>query len=124
MMARDVFSLTHFPMMCGIVGYAVAIEHAVAQPSEPLDFASRVALALGVLLFVGGMAIAMWQSTRRLLGARVVVTMVAATAIVVASDVHPAITLGIAFLGAAGIAVWEQRHRAYPPGQTAGLRSP
>jgi low temperature requirement protein LtrA len=124
MMARDVFSLTHFPLLCGIVGYAVAIEHAVAHPSEPLDFAARVALALGVLLFVGGMAIAVWQSTGRLLAARVIVTVVTAATIVFVSGVHAPITLGIAFVGAAGIAVWEQRHSVYPPGETGGLRSP
>ena len=112
MLARDVFSLTHFPMLCGIIAYAVAIEEAVSHPADPLGLATRIALALGVLLFVGGMGIAVWQCTRRVLQPRVLLTTVTAAAIVVISGVHPAVTLAVAFLGATVIAVWEQRRDA------------
>ncbi len=53
-MARDVFSLLHFPMMCGVIVYAVAIEEAITHPSEPMSLSLRLALAAGLLLFVGG----------------------------------------------------------------------
>jgi low temperature requirement protein LtrA len=56
-MARDVYSLVHFPMMCGIIAYAVAVEEAIAHPVDPLPLYSRVALAVGLALFVGGMAL-------------------------------------------------------------------
>ena len=48
MMARDVFSLIHFPMMCGVIAYAASVEVAVAHPDQPLPLAARVALAVGL----------------------------------------------------------------------------
>ena len=108
-MARDVYSLLHFPMLCGIVAYAVAIEEAAAHPSEPLGFAGRLALALGLVLFVGGMAVAMLRAARRLLLPRVVVTAGAVCAIFLVTDVAPAVTLTIGLAGVTLIAVQEQR---------------
>lgn len=35
-MARDAFSLMHFPMVCGIIAYAAAVEHALSHPAAPL----------------------------------------------------------------------------------------
>lgn len=63
-LAPDVFILLHFPMVCGIVTYAVAIEEVVAHPDEPLSLTGRAALATGILLFVGGMAVAVYRATR------------------------------------------------------------
>ena len=79
-LARDTFSLMHFPMLCGIIAYAVAIEEAVAQPGDPLAFAGRAALAAGILLFVGGIAVAVWRATSRVLRARVAVYVAAGAA--------------------------------------------
>ena len=52
--ARESFSLLHFPMMLGVIFHAYAVEEAVAHPNEPFTFTVRLALALGVTLFVGG----------------------------------------------------------------------
>jgi low temperature requirement protein LtrA len=57
-MARDAFSLVHFLMIGGIVSYAAAIAEMAAHPSDPVEIGGRLALALGLLLFVGGMAVA------------------------------------------------------------------
>jgi low temperature requirement protein LtrA len=62
-MARDVFSLAHFPMLCGVIAYAVALEEAIAHPGDPFPTWARLALSLGLLLFVGGTALAMWRAT-------------------------------------------------------------
>jgi low temperature requirement protein LtrA len=108
-LARDVFSLAHFPMLCGVVAYALAVEEAVAHPSEPLPLEVRAALAVGVALFVGGMAVAMWRATGRLLLSRVLVTAGVAIAVLVVTGVAPSVTLGMVLVGTTTIAALEQR---------------
>ena len=106
-MARDVFSLMHFPLVLGIVAYAAAAEEALAHPGEHLDPVWRWSLAVGLLLFLGSMAAALIRGTGRRPTSRLVVML--ATAIVVVLAPGPAaLTLGIAFAGVAAIAVMEQ----------------
>ncbi len=108
-MARDVFSLIHFPMICGVIAYAVSIEEAVAHPDEPLSLVGRGALAVGLALFVGGMALATWRAIRRLLLPRVILTAVTALTVVAVTGVPALFTLAIALVGIIAIAVLEHR---------------
>jgi low temperature requirement protein LtrA len=62
-MARDVFSVLHFPMLCGIVAMAAATEEALAHPDDALTLGGRVFLAAGAVLFVCGTAAATWRAT-------------------------------------------------------------
>jgi hypothetical protein len=96
-------------MLCGVIAYAVAIEEAIAHPAEPLPFAGRLALALGLLLFVGGMAVAIWRATRRLLLPRLILTLGTAVAVVAVVGVTPLLTMAIAFVGLLIIVIVEQR---------------
>jgi low temperature requirement protein LtrA len=64
-MARDVFSVLHFPMLCGVIAMAAATEEALAHPDEALATSSRVFLAAGATLFVCGTAAATWRATGR-----------------------------------------------------------
>jgi low temperature requirement protein LtrA len=109
MMARDAFSLIHFLMVCGIIAYAAAIEEMAAHPSEPLGIEGRLALALGLLLFVGGMAAAMLRCAGHLLLPRIVLTAATACAVLAVTGVPPLVTLAIALAGIVIIAVQEQR---------------
>lgn len=111
-MARDVFSLLHFPMLLGVIAFAYAIEEVVAHPEEPLAFASRLAFALGLTLFTGGMVAAMWRATGHLLWPRAIVLTITFAAILFVSGVTPLVTLSIAFVGIVAIAVLEQREGA------------
>lgn len=111
-MARDAFSLMHFPMMCGVIAYAAAVEETAAHPGEPIGGTARVALALGLLLFVGGMAGAMWRATCGKLLPRVVIVAATAGVIVALEGVDPLVTLGAAFAGIAAIGAIEQRRTA------------
>jgi low temperature requirement protein LtrA len=49
-LARDVFTLFHYPQILGIIFVAVAAKEVLAHPVEPLSHAGRVALGLGVSL--------------------------------------------------------------------------
>ena len=64
-MARDVFSVLHFPMLCGVIAMAAATEEALAHPDEALATSGRVFLAAGATLFVCGTAAATWRATGR-----------------------------------------------------------
>jgi low temperature requirement protein LtrA len=114
-MARDCFSLMHFPMLCGIIAYAAAIEAAIAHPNDHFPLAARLALALGLLLFVGGMALALWRATRRVLLARIALTAATAAAIVFLPLQLPLVSLALAFLGVTAVAALEQQ--SFPPAQ-------
>lgn len=123
-MARDVFSLAHFPMLCGVIAYAVAIEEAVAHPDEPLLFVGRVALAVGLVLFIGGMSAAIWRATRRLLLSRIILTAVTAIAIIGVPGVTPLITLAIACVGVVVIVALEQKVGSLPVDAPPEVSSP
>ena len=47
-LARDVFTLFHYPQILGIIFVAVAAKKTLAHPDEPLSHAGRVALGLGI----------------------------------------------------------------------------
>lgn len=108
-LARDVFSLFHFPMLCGVIIYAYALEEAIAHPGDPLPFVGRLALALGFSLFVGGMAAAVWRATGKLLVPRVLLTLGAALAVLVLANVSPLVSLMIVFAAVVLIAFLEER---------------
>ena len=127
MMARDVFSLLHFPMLCGVIAYAAAIEEAVAHPGEALPLEARIALAVGLVLFVGGMAVAMWRATGRPLLPRAILSIGTAIAVVAVTGLTSWLTLAIALFGIVAISIVEQRTGmpvvvARPEGRNSGRR--
>jgi low temperature requirement protein LtrA len=113
-MARDVFSLAHFPMACGIVGWAAAVEEAMGHPGAPLPAAWRLALAGGLTLYLGAMVAAMRRADGRWLLPRAIVTTATAAA-VIATPGAAAVTLGVALAGVAAVAILEQRLPAPVP---------
>jgi low temperature requirement protein LtrA len=108
MMARDVFSVMHFPMLCGIIGMAAATEQALSHPDAPLAADVRAALGVGALLFIGGTALAMWRASGRLPLWRVLLSFVAAV-MVYAAGFQPSVAMAILLVLLAIIAVIEHR---------------
>jgi low temperature requirement protein LtrA len=108
-MARDVYSLIHFPMLLGVIAFAYAVEEVVAHPEDPFSLAVRLALGLGLLLFAGGMVAALWRATSTFLWTRTIILAITFVALVVISGVTPLVTLVIAFGGIFAIALLEKR---------------
>jgi len=108
MMARDAFSLAHFPLICGVIAYAAAVEQAVTHPMEPLGLATRVALGAGIFLFIGGMAFAMWRATCGSPLGRTIAAAVTAVAVVAWAAAAPWLTLTLPLIGILVIIVLEQ----------------
>lgn len=107
-MARDAYTLGHFPMLCGVVAYAVALEEALAHPTTALPDSARLSVGLGLMLFLGGTAFSMWRTTCGSPLRRIVIAGVTATAAYVVADVQPIVTLGIAASGVVLVAFLDE----------------
>jgi low temperature requirement protein LtrA len=69
--ARDVFTFLHFPMVAGIVLFAVAAKKAVAHGDEPLGAAGRFALGAGLALVLLAFAIGRFRLIRSIAWERI-----------------------------------------------------
>lgn len=98
-MGRDVFSLLHFPMLCGLVIYAYAIEEAMVHPDSAMTLQARLALAIGIILYSLSIILAFWRATGKLLFLRAGLTIVIAGVCFAYSNITVFGTLGIAFTG-------------------------
>ena len=57
--ARDVYSFAHFPLIFGVIGFAVAVEESIAHPKDPLSTPGALALCVGVGLILGSTGLAL-----------------------------------------------------------------
>jgi low temperature requirement protein LtrA len=88
-LARDAFSFAHFPLVCGIVGFAVAVEETVAHPDDPMAGPVLAALGIGVALFVASSALSLWRLGGPVLVARLAALAVMAAALVAVAAFAP-----------------------------------
>ena len=107
--ARDSYSFVHFLMLAGVVAYAAAIEEGIAHATSTLAPSATVALALGMALFVGGMAAALWRATGIVPRGRVAVVLVAGVVIIAATGSSVIFVLGVALVATIAIALIERR---------------
>jgi low temperature requirement protein LtrA len=98
-LARDVFTFGHFPMIAGVVLFAVAAKKAVAHGGDPLTTAGRIALAAGVGLFMLGFVFGRYRALHRVawerLGAAAAVAALAVAGAELAATVLVALAVGI-----------------------------
>jgi low temperature requirement protein LtrA len=122
-LARDAFSLAHFPLIAGIVGFAVAIEEIGAHPDEPASAAVLASLGIGVSLFVASSALSLRLCGGPLLTARLAFLGVMLIGLVVVAPFGPVWPLLVVAAALLGIVVVEgagpQAERA-----THALRAP
>jgi len=62
--ARDLFTFGHFPIVFGILLYALTAKHVVIDPTHQLGAPDLFALAAGVALFAGGLTVLRWRIIR------------------------------------------------------------
>lgn len=93
--ARDVYSFAHFPLIFGVIGFAVGIEEAIADPKDPLALPGILALCIGVGLILGGSALALTVARVRVPPVRwwVIVVLVVAIPVLGAVPAWVALTL-------------------------------
>lgn len=124
--ARDAFSLGHFPLICGVIGVAVAVEEIALHPGEPQPGEVIAALVVGTGLFVGSSALSYWRLCGALLVPRLVVLAVTLALTVAVAGAHPAVPLAVVAAGLLVICVLEAgRVQVGPPhGATTPLAAP
>ena len=71
-MARDVYSILHYPMIVGIVFYAVALEEAFLHPDDPMENVVATLFVLAIGLYLLALAVAVWRCWRTYLYERVI----------------------------------------------------
>lgn len=114
-LARDAFSVLHFPMLLGVIGMAVATEEALANPDQALGTPLRAMLAGGALLFVVGTGAALHRATGRPTVARWIVMPVAAGGILL-GGARPSGALSILLAALIAVAAIEHRVSGTPQG--------
>ncbi len=70
--ARDVYSLLHYPMITGIVFYAVALEEVFLHPDDPMEDVVGGLFVAAVGLYLLAQAVAVWRCWRTYLYERVI----------------------------------------------------
>jgi low temperature requirement protein LtrA len=108
-MARDAFSLLHFPMLCGLIIYAYAIEESMTYPDQSLSINGRLALALGILCFSGGLIIVIWRVTGKINFLRLGFTLMTTGLVLGVSHVSVMWTLALAIGGLFALCYLEER---------------
>ena len=94
-LARDVFTFCHYPIVAGIILFAVAAKKTVAHPGEPLNGAWRFALGAGVALYLVGFVLSRFRVIRRVAWERVLAGALAAVAAAVLSEVPAAAIMAV-----------------------------
>ena len=120
--ARDLFTFGHFPIVVGIIAYAVVVKHMVADPTESLPINDRRLLIASMALLIGGCLHIQWRVIHRLAPERfVAIAVIAAWLLVGSALAGSAAVAGIALVLAVMQAITWRRYRAGPfAGGTGG----
>ena len=111
-MARDLFTFGHFPIVTGILAYAVVVKHMVADPKASLPYAERWLLIAAFAMLVGGCLQIQWQVIRRLAIERFVAVAAIATWLLVGASLPGWVAVaGIAAIVAAMQTITWRRFR-------------
>ncbi|MDX1448293.1 MAG: low temperature requirement protein A [Acidimicrobiia bacterium] len=106
---RNLYSLMHYPLIAGIIALAVAVEEIVAHPSDPLETPVAVALAGGLALYIGAIAVnAYWARRIVLVGRLVVIALVGLVSFFVSALTGVGV-LAVVVVAVLAVAIWERR---------------
>ena len=93
-LARDVFTYFHYPVVLGIIFYAVAAKKTLEHPLDPLSEAGRWALGLGIAVFLCGFALMRFRVVRRIAWERLGAAALAVALAVTMDGPDAIVTLG------------------------------
>jgi low temperature requirement protein LtrA len=110
--ARDVYSFGHFPLILGVIGYAISVEETIAHPQDPLAVPGMLALGFGVGLIVGGTALALTMAGVRVPAVRWWMMIVLLASIPTLGLIPAWVALALVSLLVAVLALVEERRGA------------
>ena len=94
-LARDAFTYLHYPIVLGIILYAVAAKKTLEGPLDPLSDAGRWSLGLGLASFLAGIALVRLRSIRRVAWERLAAAAVALAVAVALDRADALVTLAV-----------------------------
>jgi low temperature requirement protein LtrA len=94
-LARDVFTFFHYPVVLGIIFYAVAAKKTLEEPLAPLSDAGRWALGLGIAVFLTGFALMRFRVIRRIAWERLGAAAIALALALTLDRVDALVTLAV-----------------------------
>ena len=118
-LARDMFTILHYPLVLGIILYAVAAKTTVAHPSEPLSQTGLIALSAGVAAFLLGSVAIRWRGIHVVAGERFVAGMVIPGGLILLREL-PAVALMAVAVAALALAVGVETSACAPFGPRSG----
>ncbi len=111
-LARDIYTFLHYPIVLGIVFFAVAAKKTVSSPTEPLAAGGRVALGVGLALFLLGFVLIRLRAIRRIAWERIAGAVAILVLVLVLGDMDALVLLALSVaVLAAAIAVESVRLR-------------
>ena len=94
-LARDVFTYFHYPLVLGIILYAVAAKKTLEHPLDPLSKPGRWALGLGFALYLCGFALMRFRVIRRIAWERLAAAAIVLLTAVLLDGADAIVTLGV-----------------------------
>jgi low temperature requirement protein LtrA len=93
-LARDLFTFFHYPVVLGIILYAVAAKKTLEHPTDPLSRAGRWALGLGVAVFFLGLVALRLRGVRSVAWERLAAGGIALVVALALDETDAIVTLG------------------------------
>ncbi len=93
--ARDIGSFLHFPIVGGIIAYAVVAKHVIQHPAAHLHTPDQILLALSGALFIGGIMGIQWNVRRVIAWERVIGILLIAVLAVSAGNIPGSAVIAI-----------------------------
>ena len=98
-LARDAYSIIHFPLVLGIIAYAATVEHALGHASEPLGTPNRALLAASVILYAGSLELALRRAAKPVRPARRLLPILTAVTVFALADAAAVVSLAVVLVG-------------------------
>jgi low temperature requirement protein LtrA len=121
--ARDLYTFGHFPIITGILAYAVVVKRMVGFPTDPLPLSERWLLIAAFAMLIGGCLHIQFRVIHRLAPERfIAIAAIAAWVLVGASLQGSAIVTGIAVILAVMQSITYRRYRSGPLAEAIASR--
>jgi low temperature requirement protein LtrA len=111
-MARDSFSLLHFPMVAGIVLVALGLKKTLEHVDDPLKLVPAAALLGGTAIYLLAHVAFRYRNVHRFSGQRLIAAVVLVALLPAAVEVPSAVTLALVTVLLAALIVYEARRFA------------
>jgi low temperature requirement protein LtrA len=107
LIARDVYSYLHLPMIAGIVLIALGIKKTIGDVDEPLKTAPAVALFGGIALYYAGHIGVRWRMTHTLFKGRLVALVLSLVLIPLGTEIDALPAMALAATLTAAVILYE-----------------